>query len=127
MIVINLDRERIKAAFSAYSGETFETEDERSRLCAALCEECAYRAEQMLKNRPEQPEEALLPVESWAAAEAFYQLALVDEALTPEKISADGVEISGKNGAQWARALADEKRRAALPVLGEGAFYFGGI
>ena len=124
---MTLDRERIKAAFSAYSGESFDEASERGRLCAALCEECACRAEQMLKHRPEQSEDALPSVESWAAAEAFYQLALVDEALTPEKFSADGVEISGKNGAQRARALADEKFRAALPVLGEGAFYFGGI
>ena len=124
---MKLDVERVKTAFSAYSGETFEEDGERARLCAALCEECARRAEQMLASRPEQPEEALPPVESWAAAEAFYQLALVDEALTPDKFSADGVEVSGSKSAERARALADEKFRAALPVLGEGAFYFGGI
>lgn len=124
---MKLDLERVKAAFSNYSGETLEETGERSRLCASLCEECARRAEQLLAARPDLPAEALLPVENWAAAEAFYQLALVDEALTLEKISADGVEISGKNCAERAKKLAEEKRRAALPMLGEGAFYFGRI
>lgn len=122
---MKLDLERVKAAFSSYSGESLEETGERSALCASLCAECARRAEQLLTDRPELSEAAMLSVENWAAAEAFYQLALVDEALTPEKLSADGVEISGKNGAERARKLAEEKHRAALPALGEGEFYFG--
>lgn len=123
---VELDAERVKTAFALYSGEDLSQEGGRALLCARLCKESVLRAESLLKDCPAEKAERYLPaLESWAAAEAFYHLALTDEAGTPERVSADGVEIVEGGRAQKARALAEEKRRAVLPVLGEEAFYFG--
>ncbi len=95
-------------------------------MCAELCGECSSRAESLLEegriSDAGRTEELL---ESWAAAEAFYQLALTDEASLPESVSADGVQIQWGERSRKAKALAAEKRRNLSSALGEEEFYFG--
>ncbi len=121
-----LDGERVKAAFALYSGEEMADGSPRAALCGKLCEECAAVTEAILENRPaEMAEKHLLALENWAAAEAFYHLTLADGAGSPERVSADGVEIVEGERSRRAKALAEEKRLAAQPALGEEGFYFG--
>lgn len=130
---MKLDTEQVKERFHLYSGEDPDGEGQRAELCAQLCGECAEKAGALLGNRrerdddPEAEERCLSALESWAAAEAFYQLVLTDEALSPESVSADGVQIKDGERSRKAKALAEEKRRAAFAALGEGAFYFGQV
>ncbi len=122
---MKLELEQIKEKFALYSGEDFTEDSERARLCAQLCGDCAARTEALLEEHPaELAVRYLSALESWTAAEALYQLTLADEAASPERISADGVEIVEGERSQKAKALAREKRKAVLPVLGEEAFCF---
>ncbi len=121
-----LDIGRIKTVFALYSGEEIEDGSSRAALCEKLCEECAAVTEALLETRSaEMAEKHLQALESWVAAEAFYHLTLTDEAGSPERVSADGVEIVEGERSRRAKALAEEKRLAALPALGEEGFYFG--
>lgn len=123
---MTLDLERVQAAVVDYLGEEPEEDEAEARLCQAFCIECVRRVEQ-LSDGCEETEQAQELLEAWAAAEAFYQLMLTQEATTPQKISADGVTIDTPCSAERAATLAREKRRAALVVLGEGEFYFGSM
>ncbi len=123
---MGLDLERIKNTFFLYSGEDPASGGNRAELCGQLCAECAARAEKLLGKAPESEAEACVAaLECWAAAEAFYQLALTEEAVTPECVSADGVEIRPGERARKAKALAEEKRRALPAALREEGVYFG--
>lgn len=123
-----MELERVKERFFRCSGEDPADAGPRGELCAQLCGECLDRAASLLKGRSARAGEAeTAALESWAAAEAFYQLALRDEAVSPESVSADGMRIDMGARSEKARALADEKRREAALVLGEGAFYFGRV
>lgn len=122
---MELDREKILEKFYLYSSEDAEDE-ECSVLCSQLCEESAGRIERVLADRRiEEIEPYQNALESWAAAEAFYHLTLTDEAAAPARITADGVTVSAGERSQKAKTLLEEKRRAVIPVLGEGGFYFG--
>lgn len=112
--------ETVKKLFSYFSGEDPEDETARGALCLHLCEESVAPFADC-----DLPEKAVAAVESWCAAQAFYQLALVDEAAVPESISAEGVRLELAGTAEKARLLRDEKRRIARRLLGEGEFYFG--
>lgn len=120
--LMTLDLERVKAKFYLYSGEDSSGEETRKALCGQLCEECAA-AVGKLPLKAEAGENGG-PLESWAAAEAFYQLALRDRAAAPEIISADGVRVDAQARAENARALAEEKYRAARRLLREEGFWF---
>lgn len=122
-----LELAAVQEKFSRYSGETPSADDSRGKLCAELCAECAARADALAENGRSPTETEALALESWAAAEAFYQLVLLDEALAPESLSADGVRVDLGARSQKARALAEEKRRGLASLLGEGAFYFGRV
>lgn len=119
-----LSLEQIKLKFSHYSGEDMEDAGPRGQLCAQLCQDCLGRAESLL-GRADLTEAEAAAVESWAAAEAFYQLALADEATGMESVSADGVKLEAGERSRKAKALAGEKRREAAGLLGEEGFYFG--
>ena len=122
-MTLNIDR--VKAAFYRFSGEApGDGDPERAALCDSLCEEALSRGELILAGGHESGS-AAAALESWCAAEAFYQLTLIDEALTPENISADGVALNFSGRSEKARALRDEKRAAADSLLGKEAFYFG--
>lgn len=123
--------ENVREKFYLYSGEDPAEEGQRAGLCAQLCGECADRVNALLEKLGEQEPEApadgdkyLPALESWAAAEAFYQLALRDRAVSPEVVTADGVRVDAKERAEHAAALAREKHRAICPLLGEEGFCF---
>lgn len=113
----------VKEGLQTYLQGTLDAESEA--LVTTLCDDCARRAQALIGNRELTDSEFAL-LASWAASEALYQFLLVQEALSPEKLTADGFSVT-ISGAAQARALADEKYRALSPILGEGAFYFGGI
>ena len=119
--------EKILEKFYLYSGEDRDDE-ECAALCAQLCEESGSKIERILASRKDEDIEPYQnALESWAAAEAFYHLTLTEEATAPERITADGISVSAGERSQKAKALLEEKRRAVIPVLGEGGFYFGRV
>lgn len=121
---MKLDLERVKEAFSLYSGESLTAGDSRAALCLRLCGECAETAERLAVPEKEGAAESAGPLENWAAAEAFYQLTLRDRAVSPEIVTADGVRVDTKERAEHAEALAKVKRRAAGHLLREEGFCF---
>ncbi len=109
--------------FSLYSGEE-EDEGARWALCKALCGECGEWIEGQAAGDGEKGRELL---ESLAAAEAFYQLVLLDGALAPESLSSPEVKLEMGKREEKALKLAEEKRRACGGFLREDGFYFGSV
>lgn len=118
-----LREEMVLDKFSLYSGET-EEDARRWELCCALCEDCRKWVEDQVLPGWESIQEQL---ESLAAAEAFYQLTLVDEALAPASVSAPELKLEMGNRGEKALRLAEEKRKACAGVLREREFYFGRV
>ena len=110
----------VQALFGLFSGEDLTAGDARAQLCLRLCADCLAAVADRDTTAP-----AAAALENWQAAEAFYQLALIDEAAAPEAVTADGVRVTAAPAARRARELRDEKRRIARRLLGEEAFYFG--
>ncbi len=120
----------VETAFQRFSGEIPDVEGtDREALCGALCAQCARQVQGQLRQDLTETEftqwESAL--EELAAAEAFYQLLLTDEAVTPQSLTAGEVKLTGGRGSELAERLAAEKRKAAAPALRETAFYFGSI
>ena len=67
------------------------------------------------------------PLEELAAAQAFYQLLLTEEAVTPASITAGDLRLAGGSRSEKAAQLVAEKRRAASPALVETDFAFCNI
>ena len=63
--------------------------------------------------------------ESLAAAEAFYQLALLDQSAGPEAVSAPELKVRLGDRARYAANLRAEKRKACGRILAREDFYFG--
>lgn len=107
--------------FSLYSGET-EEQTPRWELCKSLCGECmGLVGSQALDGG------SLEPLESLAAAEAFYQMTLIDETLAPESVSAPELKLEMGQRGEKARKLLEEKRRACRGLVQEKEFYFGSV
>lgn len=122
---MNLNATGVKTAFGHFSGEEAnEAGTEREAACAALCGQCARQVEAMVD--PGLSEEELASwedaLEALAAAMAFYQLVLTEEAVTPASLSAGEVKLSAGERSAKAAQLAEEKRRAAAPALAERGF-----
>ena len=121
---MKLDAERIIERFRLFSGEASDgSGPDRDALCRALCGDCARWVEESLREDP--GEEPLPGAEALAAAEAFAQLALADQAGSPESVSTPELKLQQGSRARYAAALAQEKRRAAAHLLREEHFYFG--
>ena len=105
---MELDLTAVKTAFAQFSGEAAdETGTQREALCAALCGQCARQVA--------------------SAAQAFYQLLLTEEAVTPASITAGDLRLAGGSRSEKAARLVAEKRRAASPALVETDFAFCNI
>lgn len=127
---MELDLKAVKTAFAQFSGESAEEGGtDREALCGALCAQCARQIQGQL--RPDLTEEELAlwksSLEELAGAEAFYQLLLTEEAVTPPSLTAGDVKLTEGGRSEKAALLAAEKRKAASPALVETAFYFGNI
>lgn len=71
--------------------------------------------------------EGLPALESYAASEAFYQLAVLDQAVLPQSLSSPEVKLQLGDRVGHAQRLRAEKRRACGTLLQEDGFYFGQI
>ena len=127
---MELDLAAVKQEFARFSGEAADEEGtEREALCAALCAQCAQQVRGQV--RPCLTEEELQAweagLEVLAAAQAFYQLLLTEEAVTPQSITAGEVKVTQGGGSERAALLVEEKRRAVAPALEEPGFYFSQV
>lgn len=127
---MELDLTGVEKTFAHLSGETPNQEgDTREALCAQLCAQCAGEVQRQVQPglTPEEETQWEETLEALAAAQAFYQLLLTDEAVTPESLTAGDLRLTGGQGSLKAERLVLEKRRAAAPALKEMDFYFGRI
>lgn len=103
------------------------TEDDRETLLLTLCTDAVRMLESRLNCTAQEKSAYEQALYAAAAAEVVYQLALLDEASSPERITAGDVHAEFKNGS--ARAL--EYRKACMrqlsPILRDDTFYFGGV
>ena len=124
---MELDLTAVKTAFAQFSGEAAdETGTQREALCAALCGQCARQVASLARGDLSQAAQALweAPLEE---AQAFYQLLLTEEAVTPASITAGDLRLAGGSRSEKAAQLVAEKRRAASPALVETDFAFCNI
>ena len=127
---MELDLTAVKTAFAQFSGEAAdETGTQREALCAALCGQCARQVASLVRGDLSQAAQALweAPLEELAAAQAFYQLLLTEEAVTPQSITAGEVKLTQGGGSERAALLVEEKRRAVASALEEPGFYFSQV
>ena len=111
---MELDLTAVKTAFAQFSGEVAdETGTQREALCAALCGQCARQVASLARGDLSQAAQALweAPLEELAAAQAFYQLLLTEEAVTPASITAGDLRLAGGSRSEKAAQLVAEKRR----------------
>lgn len=119
--MVELREDQVREKFSLYSGEA-EDDSPRWALCKALCAECT---EWIGAQASEGAQNGLERLEALAAAEAFYQLTLVDDVLTPESLSAPELKLEMGRRGEKALGLVQEKRAACRELLRENGFYFG--
>ena len=108
---MELDLTAVKTAFAQFSGEAAdETGTQREALCAALCGQCARQVASLARGDLSQAAQALweAPLEELAAAQAFYQLLLTEEAVTPASITAGDLRLAGGSRSEKAAQLVAE-------------------
>ena len=122
-----LDIEKVTEKFRLYSGEELDgAEPGRDGRCRELCGECAVEVMNRVKPevlQEEDPEEAGT-LESLAAAEAFYQLAALDQAAVPQAVSSAEIKLQLGDRLGAAGRLRRAKRAACAGLLYEDEFYF---
>lgn len=121
---MEISQENVMKKFQLYSGEALDGgEPQRDALCRALCQECADWV--LERARPDAPASAAAKAESLAAAEAFYQLALLDQSAGPEAVASPELKVELGDRARHAASLRAEKRRTCGRFLAQEGFYFG--
>ena len=103
------------------------TEEDREALLMLVCTDAIRKLEGKIRCTAEERaafEEALCAA---AAAEAMYQIALLDEALSPESITAGDVRAEYKKGSSRALEYCRQCMRQVSPILRDDEFYFGGV
>ena len=120
--------ENVTARFKLYSGEPLDgTDTARDGLCTELCKEGAALVSrrvkpEVLESNDEEGEKALCAL---AAAEAFFQLAALDNAAAPQAVTSAEIKIQLGDRLGSAGRLRDEKRAACAGLIAEDGFYFG--
>lgn len=125
---MKINVENVTEKFKLYSGEPFDgAEPTRDELCGELCGECADMVLQRVRPEVLQDEEfeGAGALECLAAAEAFLQLATLDNAVTPQTVTSPEIKIQLGDRVGSAERLRDEKRAACRGLLAEDGFYFG--
>lgn len=109
--------------------EEDEQSSERKELYSMLCKEGKSLIESMIDER--KPSDVIDQyrdcLESAAAASAYYNLALLDEARLPESISSSELKITMGKRVERAHQLFRNKLKAAGAVLKSNDFYFGSV
>lgn len=102
---------------------------ERKELYSMLCSEGKSLIESMIDERISEDEKEKYSemLESAAAASAYYNLALLDEARLPESISSSELKITMGDRAERAHQLFRDRLKAAGPVLKCNDFFFGSV
>ena len=127
---MELDLTAVKTAFAQFSGEAAdETGTQREALCAALCGQCARQVASLARGDLSQAAQALweAPLEELAAAQAFYQLLLPEEAETPPPIPAGDLRWAGGPRCSMPAPGVAYNGRAPPPALVETDFAFCNI
>lgn len=121
---MELNVEQVLEKFKLYSGEAMDGQEPlRDGLCQTLCQECADWAQNQVK--PDADPGGASGVESLAAAEAFYQLTLLDQSAGPDVVVSPEVKVELGNRSEHAARLREEKRKACGHLLAADGFYFG--
>ncbi len=124
-----INKENVLEKFKLYSSELLDGSNTvRDALCRELCSECAAWVEARVKPElaeSEGDESESGPLESLAAAEAFWQLAALDQAVVPLGVSSADIKIQLGDRLGAAQRLRDEKGAACRGLLCEDEFYFG--
>lgn len=125
---MTISADNVKAKFKLYSGEPMDgTDTARDGLCTELCKEGAALVTRRVKPEALEGEdtEDAGALECLAAAEAFYQLAALDNAAAPQAVTSQEIKIQLGDRLGSAGRLRDEKRAACTGLLIEDGFYFG--
>lgn len=124
---MDINLENVTEKFALYSGEALDgTEPVRDELCKELCNDGAVLVR--MRARPELLEDEKADVgalEGLAAAEAFLQLATLDNAGGPQAVNSAEIKIQLGDRAGYAERLRDEKKAACAGMLSEDGFFFG--
>lgn len=123
---MEISLENVQEKFILYSGEPMDGQDpRRDKLCGELCRECAGWVGRRLLPGAEEGRAG--EAESWAAARAFYQLTLLDQAAGPMAVASPELKVELGDRARHAWELCEEKYRACAGLLGWDRFYFGQV
>lgn len=124
---MNINLDTVTEKFKLYSGEPLDgAEPLRDDLCRELCGESTKQIK--LRARPEvleDEESDTEPLASLAAAEAFCQLAALDEASAPRAVNSTEMKIQLGDRVDAAQRLRAGKEAACRGLLREEGFYFG--
>ena len=103
------------------------TDDNREELLLLLASDAVQMLSMRIDPAAEVSDEREGALCAAAAAWAAYQLALLDEAMSPDSVTAGDVRAEFKNGSEKARAYYEQCLRGLSDLLRDDAFYFGGV
>lgn len=103
------------------------TEDSREELLLLLASDAVGVLSERVIGTAEEITEKEDALCATAAAYAAYQLALLDEAQSPDSVTAGDVRAEYKTGSIKARVYYEQCLRGLSGFLRDDAFYFGGV
>lgn len=103
------------------------TEDDREALLMTVCSDAIRMLEAKLNCTAEEKMAYEPALCSAAAAQAMYQIALLDAASSPDSITAGDVRAEYKNGSARALEYYRQCMRQVSPILRDDEFFFGGV
>lgn len=123
-----MDIQRIKKMFFLLSGENdLSEEPQRINLFDELCSAAKKDVNRMIRgDLTEQTIEIYQTLfEDLAAAKAFFNLSLLDEALFTDVTVSGEIKAVCAQKSKKAKEFLAEKEKAAMPLLKEKSFFFG--
>ncbi|MGN0478862.1 MAG: hypothetical protein ACI4GO_05480 [Hominenteromicrobium sp.] len=103
------------------------TDDDRAELLTLLASDAVRMLSERVAGTAEELAEKEDALCAAAAAYAAYQLALLDEAQSPDSVTAGEVRAEFKTGSEKAQAYYRQCMRELSGILRDDAFYFGGV
>ena len=125
-----MNSEKIEKIFFLLCGEIPEqTEEKRLEIAKMLCRDAQKFVLSALRDDIQEDEiegnEERLNI--FAAASAFYNLMLLDEANLPESITTNEIKVISREKSKKAEAILEEKRSAVAAFFKNKDFYFGAV